>query len=256
MKKESLSRLRKPLHILLSASIFVASLCLMVACVLIYRSGDQPFSREAVAAAFGPISIPVYVCLGMIVLSFLAELLLPPSGSKQPPVRQIRMILHRMQERTDLSLCGDELQSQIKALRNSRQLYNRISRTVLILSSILFLTYGLNSSNFHSTHINQSMIRAMFWLLPCSVIPFCFGIFTARKNYASMEQEIELLKTAPKESRIVPLKPGNSNRRGFYLRTALLVVGIVILIYGFFAGGTADVLTKAVNICTECVGLG
>ena len=41
-----------------------------------------------------------------------------------------------------------------------------------------------------------------------------------------------------------------------YLRLALLGVGIVIFAYGFFAGGTADVMTKAVNICTECVGLG
>ena len=41
-----------------------------------------------------------------------------------------------------------------------------------------------------------------------------------------------------------------------YLVMWAAVVGLVILVYGFFAGGTADVLTKAVNICTECVGLG
>ncbi|MBQ8580085.1 MAG: thioredoxin [Oscillospiraceae bacterium] len=29
-----------------------------------------------------------------------------------------------------------------------------------------------------------------------------------------------------------------------------------MIAYGAAAGGTADVLTKAVNICTECVGLG
>ena len=46
------------------------------------------------------------------------------------------------------------------------------------------------------------------------------------------------------------------SRTLLYLRLALLCVGIGILVYGFFAGGTADVMTKAVNICTECVGLG
>ncbi|MBQ7330725.1 MAG: thioredoxin [Oscillospiraceae bacterium] len=40
------------------------------------------------------------------------------------------------------------------------------------------------------------------------------------------------------------------------LRVALLVIGIGVLMYGFLSGGTADVLTKAINICTECVGLG
>lgn len=256
MNKESLSRLRKPLRLLLSVSIFAAGLCLMGACVYIYRSGDQPFSREAVAEAFGPISIPVYLCLGLTVVSILAELLLPRSAEKQPPVRQLRMMLHRMQERTDLSLCSEELRSQIQTLRNDRKLYDRIGWTVLVLSSILFLTYGLNARNFHSTHINQSMIRAMFWLLPCSVVPFVYGIFAAEKNRVSMEKELELLKTAPKESRIAASKHPSHRQRDFYLRSVLLLIGIVILVYGFLAGGTADVLTKAVNICTECVGLG
>lgn len=35
-----------------------------------------------------------------------------------------------------------------------------------------------------------------------------------------------------------------------------LCAAVVALVYGFIAGGTADVLAKAVNICTECVGLG
>ena len=256
MNKESLSRLRKPLRLLLSISIIVAGLCLMGACVYIYRSGDQPFSREAVAAAFGPISIPVYLCLGLVVLSIAAELLLPRSAEKRPPVRQVRMTLQRMQERTDLALCSEELRSQVLALRNDRKLYDGIGRTVLILSSILFLTYGMNARNFHSTHINQSMIRAMFWLLPCSAVPFVYGLFAAAKNRLSMEKELELLKTAPKESRISTAKPRSHRQRDFYLRSALVLIGIVILVYGFLAGGTADVLTKAVNICTECVGLG
>jgi hypothetical protein len=37
---------------------------------------------------------------------------------------------------------------------------------------------------------------------------------------------------------------------------AILCLAVGILIYGFLLGGTKDVLTKAINICTECVGLG
>ncbi|MBQ2981771.1 MAG: thioredoxin [Lachnospiraceae bacterium] len=40
------------------------------------------------------------------------------------------------------------------------------------------------------------------------------------------------------------------------MRIAFIIIGIGILIYGFATGGTRDVLTKAVNICTECIGLG
>ena len=37
---------------------------------------------------------------------------------------------------------------------------------------------------------------------------------------------------------------------------AVIVLAVALLVYGFISGGTADVLTKAKNICTECVGLG
>ena len=50
--------------------------------------------------------------------------------------------------------------------------------------------------------------------------------------------------------------PAENKHKLLYVRLALLAVGIGIFVYGFFAGGTADVMTKAVNICTECVGLG
>ena len=70
-----------------------------------------------------------------------------------------------------------------------------------------------------------------------------------------MKAELELLKTAPKESKIAPRKKASRNI-AVYLRAGIALFALAILIFGFFAGGTADVLTKAVNICTECVGLG
>ena len=256
MKLEALSRIRKPLRILLSVSLVMAGLCLMWACLSIYRAGgDQPFSRESVASAFRPISLPVYLCLGLTVLSFLAELL-PCPAEKQIPARQLHMALARMQERVALDLCSSDLRCQIQNLRSTRKMYTIIGNVVMVIGSIIFLTYGLNGKNFHSTQINDSMIRAMNWLLPCTAVPFLLYVFIEKKNRVSMETELELLKSAPKESRVAAPKHRSHRREKFLLRTGLLVLGLVILVYGYFAGGTADVLTKAVNICTECVGLG
>ena len=254
MKKEALEKLRTPLRVTLSVSLFAAGICLMAACVGIYRSGDKPFTRESVAAAFGPIAIPVFLCLGLILAAAVYELLLPCPQEKKT-ARQTRMLLNRQQQRTDLNLCPEELRSQVLSLRADRKLYDRIGWAVLAISAVLFLSYGMNGDNFHSTRINESMIRAMYWLLPCSAVPFAWGCFAAAKNAASMRAELELLKTAPRESRIAPPRPKFS-RMTLYLRAAILVIAVICLVGGFFAGGTADVLTKAVNICTECVGLG
>lgn len=40
------------------------------------------------------------------------------------------------------------------------------------------------------------------------------------------------------------------------IRWILLIVGIGFVIYGTYRGEVDTVLTKAVNICLECVGIG
>lgn len=257
MTKDVISKFRPLFRILLSIVIILAGICLMAACLSIYHSGDHPFSRESVAAAFGPIALPVYLCLGMVILAFALELALPCPAGKSVPARQTGLILQRLQEKTDLKLCSEELRLAILAQQNKRRMHKRIGWALLAVCSVVFLSYGMNPHNFHQSQINDSMIKAMYRFVPCCLIPYGFGIYAAYSGRASMEKEIALLKTAPKESKVAapPLAVGN-NRKLTVLRNVLLVIGIVILVYGYFAGGTADVLTKAVNICTECVGLG
>ena len=40
------------------------------------------------------------------------------------------------------------------------------------------------------------------------------------------------------------------------IRVTILIISVVFIIIGIINGGMADVLGKAVRICTECIGLG
>jgi hypothetical protein len=40
------------------------------------------------------------------------------------------------------------------------------------------------------------------------------------------------------------------------LRWGILTAAVVFVILGCLSGGAWDVLTKAINICSECIGLG
>ncbi|MBR3964693.1 MAG: thioredoxin [Clostridia bacterium] len=42
----------------------------------------------------------------------------------------------------------------------------------------------------------------------------------------------------------------------FAVRAAVLVIAAVFIVVGALNGGLADVLAKAIAICTECIGLG
>ena len=259
MTNERAKRIHQICSVAASISLLTAGVLLMIACYGIYRSGDQPFSREAVAQAFAPISLPIYLCAAIIVLGILADLFLPRDKQKAKPEKQLDLILSRLHAKTDLSKCGAELQSAVAAQQRSRKIHRTNRNMLTVLASAIFLSFALNSGNFHQTQINESMIRAMYLLAPCLCIPFGYGIFTAFHSKHSLQKEIDLLKTAPAEAQRPPVPQAAApvnEKRVKLVRIALLTLGIVILVYGFFMGGTADVLTKAINICTECVGLG
>ena len=100
----------------------------------------------------------------------------------------------------------------------------------------------------------------MVFFFPCLLIPFGYGVFTAYWKKRSIQKEIELVKQAIAAGATVtsiqekPMKTGL--KTGEIAKYSVLTVSLAILIYGFIAGGTADVLAKAAAICTECVGLG
>jgi len=47
-----------------------------------------------------------------------------------------------------------------------------------------------------------------------------------------------------------------ADQKTLILRTAVLVIALVLIVIGIINGGLEDVLAKGAAICTECVGLG
>ena len=251
MTQESARRLRRIYGLILSAALVLAGICLMVQCVSIYRSGDQPFSREAVAAHFSPIAIPVYTALALSAGGFLLELFLPDSREKRKNSRQDHMLLARLQAKKDFSGCSENIRGEILAQKKRRRRLNLFSALIFILCSAAFLCYGMDPENFHQTEINASMIRAMWVLAPCSIAALAWGLWAEGRKARSVAAEIDLWKQAPAGSVAMDAK----DRTGL-IPWIILFAALALLILGACTGGTQDVLTKAVNICTECVGLG
>ena len=52
-----------------------------------------------------------------------------------------------------------------------------------------------------------------------------------------------------------PISKTNGKVQGI-ARIVILCLGVLFIILGVMNGGSRDVLVKAINICTECIGLG
>ena len=86
--------------------------------------------------------------------------------------------------------------------------------------------------------------------------PAAFSIFAAYYNKTSIRREVELMKMVAAPRQPVELTPKAPCRLWAILPYGLLAVAAVLIVVGVMGNGFADVLTKAVNICRECVGLG
>lgn len=247
-------RIRLIYGIVLSISLIVAGLCLIGACISIYQSGDRPFSRESVGLSFSQIAVPVYVALALTLGGFILSFALPAEKAKKKAEKDYPAILRRLWEKRDISFCGPTLLKDIYAQQKSRKLHTYISAALLLVGSLAFLIYAVNPNNFPSEDITGSMARASLRMLASLAIPFGYAVFTAYFTRSSIKKEIELVKGIAPSGEVAVVADTKESKN--ILRWVLLCVAIGIMVFGYFAGGTTDVLTKAVNICTECVGLG
>lgn len=248
---------RRIYNILHSISIIIAGICLMAGCLSIYSSGDGAYSRQIVAETFSKISLPVYLCLILTIIGFVWEFIVPSKSEKEKRFKPYAHLLDRLIAKKDLSVCDETLLKAIYKERKSRKLHTTIRTIIICIAVAVFLGYALNKNNYQAD-INASVIKAMWILVPCLIIPFIYSVFTAYRNEKSLKNEIELMKKTPAKENAEEVENTVSKTEKVVMlaRVGVLLVGVSFLLYGYFAGGTADVLTKAINICTECIGLG
>lgn len=250
MTKQNIDRILLIYNILLSTSIIVTGVCLISGCLNIYYSGNG-YSREFVAQTFSKICIPVYICLGLIVGSFIINAIIPIQ-QRIKPTKYYNQMLNNLLNTEDTSNSVE-----FRNLKKNKTKIKAINLVVLVISCTAFLIYALNSKHFHQNDINGSMIKAMWRLVPCFFVPFAFSIFTYYYDIALTKKQIEFLQTLPKKEKASHTSKIKSDcKKVLITKIVIATFAVGILIFGAVTGGFADVLTKAINICTECIGLG
>ncbi len=253
MNKTVSFSVRRVLNWLTAVAVIIAGVCFISGCLHIYTV-QGAYSRQAVTDVFSRIAVPVYISLALTAIGLVWEFVVPSAQTRPSSPKAYAAMIGRLRS----SRAMDEVSEKaITAEQTCRRRLSAIRLAVTFVGAACFLWYALQPSHY-SADINASMIRAVWVAIPCFAIPFITVLVTARLIDNSFRREIALLKELPKATadRVTPSVSPKQHTALTVVRIVLFVLAVAALIYGFVTGGTVDVLTKAINICTECIGLG
>ena len=124
---------------------------------------------------------------------------------------------------------------------------------VLLACAIPAGIFLLDGSNFVSWDLETVMAELLIHVLPWAALALA-AVWMAEEICArSRMRECAALKPLPK-GKLTPVQ-----EKAFpvgAVRIVLLGIAMVFIVLGVMNGGLRDVLVKAINICTECIGLG
>ena len=267
MSKNVLYRIRRIYGIALSLALIVTGVLLMISCVQIYKSGPRPFTPESISAAFSKIAVFVWVTVGAVVLGIILALVCPVEQGKprQTVIKHKKTTLTRLQSRLNTDLCDDESLASIRKEEKRRATLRIVTVIACVAVSVPAVVYALDLDHFVLYQdgvdmLNASVISACLWIIPATLISLGICLAFSYLEEASFDRQMGLVKgaiaktgaSAPQDE---PAKPPRT-KLVWCIRGAVLLVALAFIVLGICNGGMADVLSKAINICTECIGLG
>ncbi len=244
----------------LAAVTLALATALIVQCAGIYLTGVAPqnrsdagvylqdvYSPAIVAQRFAQIRWLLWLWLAALSAALLLRAVLPADA---PAARSIPL-----ENRWALVCARREATPDMQKERRTRRLATGACALVCAAGATVTGLYLLDPSHFASRELESVMGALLIHIGPWLAYAFVALFLLAQLRHVSMLREIEAAKVAP--MRQAAVKP--DSRRGgaaTIVRVALLVCAVALIVLGVCNGGMRDVLIKAINICTECIGLG
>jgi len=253
MSEKTVRTVRLVYGCVLSFLLILTGLCLILAALSIYYGGgESPYTPEAISTRFWAIAVPVFATLGAIAVGIVLHLFLP-APARRPRARSDARAKVRLAERKREA----DTPAYRETARKERELRVclRACTAVLSLASAVPAILHLASpDSLRYPEYNASIIEALpTLLLFCTLLTALLTVCTCLCD-KSYNRQLDAVKALPmrEEALAAPTKKVTA----WSLRLAILAVSLLLLVLGILGGGMEDVLAKAINICTECIGLG
>ena len=253
MSEKTIRTLRLVYGCVLSFLLILTGICLILAALSIYfGGGESPYTPEAISARFSAISLPVFLTLGALVVGIVLQLVFPATAAR-PRARadaRARLLLAERKKKTDAPAY-----QAVARKEKSHRLYLRLCTAALALAAAVpFILHLSSPDSLRYPEYNASVIEALPTLLVfCALLTALLAVSTLLCD-CSYARQLDALKSFSARDEV--LAAPEKRRTVWGVRLAILAVSLLLLTLGVLGGGMEDVLAKAINICTECIGLG
>ena len=253
-----MQRYAQLLKIIFAAATAALALILCLQCADIYREGisyenmdengvyiENIYTREKVASRLNGLA-PLFGVWAVLAVAAAAAAPYAklPSPPQTEPENRLRLLKARRSSLPEEAMKEERLRKRL--------------RIAAVIASALCAAYPaahlLNGSNFTSWDLEPVLGGLLAAVLPWTAAAFIIISVISLLCARSIGREIALIRVLPAVPAPKPVErhvfPKNA------VRIALYAAAVLLIVSGVLNGGMRDVLVKAINICTECIGLG
>lgn len=265
MKKEQIQQIYAIVIGILVVAMGVAFICVAADIYYSNRETGVIFTQEIVVQRLRILAIP----FGILIAAIAAGVVFPlyEVRAKFTSENAARLLSAKLPSGGQ----GDEYEAALaryNKLNKLRLVLWVVTGAILLACTIATLCYMLNTANFPSANITQEIFGLVSNVLPWIAAAFVVLIVAAILSGIIATKRVKEIKTlikcgngekaTPQELQFVATlrKLLSNNITLWVVRGIVFVVAVTFIILGILNGGANDVLIKAINICTECIGLG
>ena len=257
-------------------TVVVAMLFIVQIWLLFRATENSPYSVETVSQRFSQIAVPFYLWLAAIVGGGVLSYAFPEEAEMPKTQVDTRALLRRLKGRLPENDGG---MVEVKRENTLRNVVWGVCAALVVAMTAITVVFLLNGdyvakfdTEFFASHVEAEKLLK---LSPLVFVVLCACAGALIYQSYSLKKELALVKNAIAESAKRGEKPAKTEEKRtiwgkiakffaifekeksvLIMRIAVAAVGVTLLVVGIGFDGMQEVLTKAINICTQCIGLG